>query len=307
MLKRSTSTIGILAVFALGAYLAWEASQLYLYRAVFAGSYKYNLLFTNYGWLIPIAVFLGIFVGAASIRKPAEIAGDKVLRHDETAFLIHWGHAVSCVVLLVTGVMLGFLFVPRLVGTPQMAGFMLNLHFVGVLVFMFSVSMHITDVYVGGKFKEHMPEAHDLEDAIAHYAAKLGLATPKKEGKFLASERLSYPMWIVSVGLVILTGVIKVSAHYWNLPGELMKVTTFLHDVAAILVLLNLMAHITMSTIVPWSWPLIKSMLFGWIPLDYVKHHHALWYEEITGEILTEPEPVVKKKKGRSKETVVES
>jgi len=294
--KRSTSTIVLLAVFALGICLAYEASQLYLYRASFAGSYKYNLLFTEYGWLIPIAVFLGVFAGSAATRKPVEVLDGRVLRHDETAFLIHWGHALSCLVLLITGVYLGFLFIPRLVNTPQMVGFMLNLHFIGVLVFMFSVTMHVTDVLVSGKLKDHMPAAHDLGDAIAHYAAKLGLATPKKEGKYLASERLSYPLWVLSVGLIILTGIIKVAAHYWNLPETLMGVTTFLHDVAAILVLINLVAHIVLSSIVPWSWPLIKSMLIGYVPLEYVKHNHALWYEEITGETLPDPEPKKKLK-----------
>lgn len=296
MVKRSTSTIGLLAVFAVGIFLAYEASQLYLYRAAFAGSYKYNLLFTNYGWLIPIAVFLGIYAGAAAKRKEAEIVDGKVLRHDETAFLIHWAHALSCLLLLATGVYLGFLFIPRLVNTPQMVGFILNLHFVGVLVFMFSVSMHITDVLVGGKLKEHMPESHDMQDAVAHYAAKLGIGAAKKEGKFLASERLSYPMWVVSVGLVILTGLVKVSAHIWTIPAGLMGFTTLFHDVAALLVLLNLLAHVTLSSIVPWSWPLIKSMLTGYVSLDYARHHHALWYEEITGETLPEPQPKKKKK-----------
>ncbi len=304
MPKRSSSTIILLAVFAIGIFLAYEASQPYLYRAAFAGSYKYNLLFTNYGWLIPIAVFLGIFAGAAAKRKEAEIVDGKVLRHDETAFLIHWSHAVSCVLLLITGVYLGFLFIPRLVNTPQMVGFMINLHFIGVLVFMFSVTMHVTDVLVGGKLKEHLPADHDLGDAIAHYGAKLGLATPKKEGKFLASERLSYPLWVLSVGLVILTGVVKVSAHYWNLPAGLMKVTTLFHDLAAILVLANLAAHVFLSSIVPWSWPLIKSMINGYVPLEYAKHHHALWYEELTGEILPDPEPPAKKRnKDQQKET----
>ena len=283
MVKRLTSFLGLLAVFALGIYLAFKASRLFIYRAGFAGSYRYNLLFTHYGWLTPIAALLGVYVGAASKRKAAVLSEEKILRHDETAFLTHWGHALSTLLLLGTGVYLGFLFIPRLVGTPQAVGFLFNLHFVGVLVFLFSVSMHVTDILVGNKLKEHLPEVRDFKDAIAHYAAKFGIGQKPREGKFLASEKLSYPLWIASVGLVISSGFIKVAAHIWNLPAGIMGVTTLFHDMGAILVGLNLLVHIVMSSIMPWSWPLLRSMITGYAPAEYVKSNHAKWYEEITG------------------------
>lgn len=297
-MKRHWSFIGLLAILAAGTYIAYEASQLYIYRAAFAGSYKYNLLFTNYAWLVPMAVFLGVFVGASSKEKKAELVDGKILRHDENAFMVHWSHALSTLALLGTGVYLGFLFIPRLVLTPQQAGFALNLHFVGVLIFLFSVTHHVTNVLVSGKLKEHMPEAGDMHDAIAHYAAKFGIGQKPREGKFLASERLSYPLWVVSVGLVILSGFIKVAAHVWNIPAGVMGATTFLHDVGALLVGLNLVAHIIMSSVMPWSWPLLRSMITGYVSADYAKHHHVKWYEEVTGTSVPDEPAKKSKQKG---------
>lgn len=299
MLKRSVSTMGLVTAFAVGAYLAYEASRLYIYRAAFAGSYTYNLLFTSYGWLIPISIFVGIYASAAPKRRAVEITeGDKILRHDETAFLIHWSHATSTLLLLITGVYLGFLFIPRFVSAPEMVGFILNLHFVAVLIFMFSVSMHVTDVLMGGKLKEHMPGSHDFHDAIAHYAAKFGIGQKPREGKFLASERLSYPLWIVSVGVVLLSGLVKVAAHIWDLPSGVMGITTLLHDFGALLVGLNLVAHVVMSSVMPWSWPLLRSMFTGYVPAEYAKHHHVKWYEELTG--LKVPDSSVQENKKES-------
>lgn len=281
--KRFWTVVGLLAVFAAGSYIAYESSQLSVYRAAFAGSYKYNLFFQNYHWLIPLAVFLGIFAGASSNRKAPKLEHGKILRHDESVFLVHWAHALSTLLLIVTGVYLGFLFIPRLVASPEQAGFALNLHFVGVLVFVFSITHHLTDLFIYGKFKEHLPEPTDFQDAIAHYASKFGIGRQPREGKYLASEKLSYPMWVMTVGLILITGFIKVSAHVWNLPAGLMGVTTLLHDVVAMLIALNLTIHIIMSSVLPWSWPLLQSMITGYVSEEYAKHHHVKWYEEVTG------------------------
>ncbi|MBO8126890.1 MAG: cytochrome b/b6 domain-containing protein [Firmicutes bacterium] len=289
-MKRLVTALVLLAIFAEGTYLAYKAAQLYIYRAVFAGSYTYNLLFTSSSWLLPIAIFLGIYVGATVKRRESELTDGKVLRHDETAFLIHWSHALSTLVLIGTGIYLGFFFFPRLVHSPEQVGFVLNLHFVGVVVFLFSISLHLTDMYVTGKIKEHLPEPGDFQDAIAHYVSKLGIGRKPKEGKYLASEKLSYPMWIVSVGLVLITGFIKVAAHRWSIPGGVMGAVTWLHDLGALLVGINLVVHIIMSSVMPWSWPLLRSMLTGYVSEEYVRKHHAKWYEELANQPLKEAE-----------------
>lgn len=245
-----------------------------------------DLLFDRAPWVILFAAFLGILVGAALRNRKPRITNGKVLRHDWAASLYHWTFALSGVMLLLTGFFMGFSkgfsFVPRVFNDPQTVAFLYNLHFVGAAFFAFGFLAHLTDGYVSGRIKEHMPRASDIKDAIAHYASKVGLAKKPYEGMYLASEKLSYPLWLGSIGLLGITGLIKVAAHIWNIPGSVMGVTFFLHDLGAFVFALVFIAHIVLGVIVPWSWPLFLSMVTGYVPKEYVKHHHPKWYDELS-------------------------
>jgi cytochrome b subunit of formate dehydrogenase len=283
MAQRRVSIAVVLAsVFGVGAYLAFVLSRLYLFRQGFAGSYTYHLLFKSAPWAVLAAAALGAFYGASvENREEPELKNGRVLRHDEVAFLEHWTHASSTVLLLGTGIVLGFLFFPRLVPNAQTIGFVMNLHFVGVLVFLFGIGYYLANAWVNGGLKEHLPEPGDLRAAVADYLAKLGVGKAPAEGKYLASERLSYVGWIVGVAGIILTGAVKVSAHVWSLPGALMGAMSWLHDAFALLMLAMLAVHVVASSVVPWSWPLLKSMLTGYVSEEYVREHHVRWFEEL--------------------------
>jgi formate dehydrogenase subunit gamma len=146
------------------------------------------------------------------------------------------------------------------------------------------MSAHITDGYVTGKIKEHMPESKDFGDAIAHYTSKVGIGAHPREGKYLASERLSYLLWLVFIGLVVLTGFFKAAAHIWNIPGEIMGAATFIHDLSALGMVALLVFHVLLGALVPWSWQLLRSMVTGYVSEKYVEKHHPLWHEELKGK-----------------------
>jgi formate dehydrogenase subunit gamma len=42
--------------------------------------------------------------------------------------------------------------------------------------------------------------------------------------------------------------------------------------------------HVLLAAVVPWSWPLLKSMFSGWVPLDFAREHHPVWYEQLEKE-----------------------
>ncbi len=292
--KRLSITAWLLAILAGGLYTAFKASRLYAFKAAFATTYTYNLLFKSTIWLIPLAALLGVLMGTMiENRKGPEIKDGQILRHDEVAFLEHWSHAVSTLLLLVSGIYLGALFVPRLVHRPETVGFALNAHFVGVVIFLFGVAYYLTNVWLAGSMKEHMPRPGDFEEALASYRAKFGRGMTPREGKYQASERLAHLGWVVLIGAIILTGSVKVADHLWDLPGWLMGVTTFFHDLVALGILAFLAAHVVAAAVVPWSWQLLKSMLTGYISEAYVRKNHARWYEEIQkgGERQETPAP----------------
>ena len=110
-------------------------------RLALPESYTYFLLFEPAGWLIPLSALLGIFFRASwqNLNGDPELADGKILRHDEHMFLAHWSHALSVLILLASGLVKGPLFLPRLVHTPEAAGFSLNLHFIGIVIFAFGL------------------------------------------------------------------------------------------------------------------------------------------------------------------------
>ncbi len=282
MLARLLIVLTTLIGLAFGTYWAYEASRFYVFQSGFTGSSTYNLLFESAVWAIPIAILFGILLGSFAKRKVVpSIKNGKVLRHDETMFFQHWANAFATLILIGTGIALGFLIFPRFVTEPQNIGFVMNLHFIGACLFLFVIFFHVTKNILSGEIKENMPKAHDIPNAINHYKAKFGFGKQPVEGKYLASERLSYPAWGVVIALIILTGLTKVSAYIWNMPEGLMAAATFLHGLATILIIFLLIIHVIAGAIIPPSWPLLRSMITGYVKEDYVKSHHVNWYKEI--------------------------
>jgi formate dehydrogenase subunit gamma len=281
-MRRIFTVVGLLVVAMGGIYLAFLTSRLVPSGRPATESYTYNLLFSSAWSMIPIAALMGVFFGAFNERHKEHISEGKVLRHDVAEFFEHWGHTLGMLFLLVSGVLLGFLFIPRFLHDAEAVGFAMNLHFVGVLITAFSVVYHITDLAVAGDAKELLPGAADFKHVVAHYAAKVGLDEPPKEGKYFASERLAYPVWIVSMAVMAITGLTKVAAHVWSLPAGLMAIATSVHDVFTLVFIAVLAAHIVLGAIVPWSWPHFVSMLTGYMKEETVAKYHVEWYEELT-------------------------
>lgn len=282
MRTRLPIAVAMLSVLAALSYWAYDASQLYVFREEVTGSFKYDLLFDTAVTAIPVAALIGIFLGTLSGRKvQTRVINGKVERHDELMFIQHWTNAIGTVLLIVTGVLLGTLFIPRMLVSTEHVGFALNLHFVGILFFFFGISYYVTKGMVSGDLKHMMPRKGDLKGMIGHYRAMFFGGTAPKEEKFLAAERVVFPFWIIGVGGIALTGIVKTIAHIWSMPGGLMEVTTFLHGVFGIYMALMLVAHIIAGSLLPASWPLFRSMITGNVTEKYVKAHHEKWYEEL--------------------------
>lgn len=281
--KRSIIAAGLSVTAAGGVFVARAFTQPVPYETEYAKSSAYYLLFEPAAWIIPLAAFLGIFLRALSKNSESELKceGGKIIRHDEHMFFSHWSHTLSVVMLAVTGIVLGSLFLPRLVHTPEAVAFALNLHFVGTVIFVFGLFYGISDSVISGGLKDFLPGANDIKSSFSYYGSKLGMGAPPKQGKYLASEKLGFPLWVVLVAGITVTGGIKAAAHLWSLPSEFMAAMTYMHGVCALGLLAMLALHVLLGAIVPWSWPLMRSMLTGYMTEEYVRENHILWYEEI--------------------------
>ena len=274
MRKHALAGVFVLLAVALGvAYAAWSATV----QGV-------ELLFDSAGWLVWLAPFAGALSAGATKRTDPVIEGDKVLRHDGAAILEHWTHGVGTAVLLVSGIALGFLFVPALVGSGEPVRAIMNLHFVSVVVFLFGTFYYGANTLLAPKrFKEHLPTGDAIGFTKRHYGRLLGFKglTMPPERKYFESEKMAYLLALGATGAVIVSGLLKVAAHSLNVPAIVMTVATPLHDIATVAMLAFFLAHVFFAAILPMSWPVLGSMFTGYVSLEHAEAEHAGWLEEL--------------------------
>ncbi len=241
-------------------------------------------LFDNLWWVIFMAAFCGLMLGAYWQRVDPFIKGQRVWRHDGAARLSHWTHAAGCTLLLISGVALGFFFIPRLVAGTAGASQMMDLHFLGALLFVFGGFFWLSNTILAPwRFREHMPDKGSLVEGITHYAHIFGLTSKKvRPAKYDGSERLAFVPIVLFAALLILTGFIKLAPRFIGVPTSLLSAMTWLHDVSALMMLVLFFFHVLLAAVVPWSWPLLRSMFNGWVPREFAKSHHPVWYEQLS-------------------------
>jgi formate dehydrogenase subunit gamma len=245
-----------------------------------------GLLFDSATWLVWLAPFAGVLAAGVTKRKDPVIEGERVLRHDDAAILEHWAHGIGTAVLLVSGIALGFLFVPSLVGAGAPVWAAMNVHFVAVVVFLFGTFYYAANTALALKrFGEHLPTRDAIDYTRRHYGLLLGFKklTFPPERKYFESEKMAFILALVSTVVIIATGLVKVAAHAIDVPGWLLAVATPAHDIATVAMLAFFLAHVFFAAILPMSWPVLRSMFTGYVPLDYARHEHAGWIAELEG------------------------
>jgi formate dehydrogenase subunit gamma len=273
------------------AVAAFVLGMVYAWRIAFVDGTE--LLFDSAWWLVLLAPLLGVLAAGLTRRTDPVIEGDRVLRHDGPAILEHWAHGIGTVVLLVTGLALGAFFIPSLLSQKQVWAAM-NVHFVAVVVFLFGTFYYGANAFLSRKrFREHLPTANAFKFTVQHYGRLLG---NKKydmppEDKYFESERMAFLLAVASTALIVVTGLLKVAAHVFDMPGWIMAITTPAHDVAMVAMAGFFLAHVLFAAVLPMGWPMLRSMFTGYVTVEHAKAEHAGWYRELTTPTVAPSEP----------------
>jgi formate dehydrogenase subunit gamma len=67
-----------------------------------------------------------------------------------------------------------------------------------------------------------------------------------------------------------------------GMPSSLLSAMTWIHDLSALMMLLLFFFHVLLAAVMPWSWPLLRSMFNGWVPRDFAESHHPQWYKQLS-------------------------
>ncbi len=220
------------------------------------------------------------------------MAGKSIKAFGLAERLGHWLHAAVFFALLLTGLVL---YVPTLSMTVGVGGpgqMVRYLHRVFAILFMaVPVIFLIVDAVESGLkefaitmkkiFTWGPDDAKWLGAAFAYYFNGDESKMPPQD-KFNTGQKLFYVLNVFGYIIWVVTGLIM-----WFGKGSvsvgLFQWSVFLHDLAVIVVGGFFLIHFYLSTFHPLMKDSLDSMRFGTLPEEYVKEHHAKWYEEVKG------------------------
>ena len=207
-----------------------------------------------------------------------------ILRHTKAVRLVHWSIALSIFLLIFSG----FGQMPlykryMLTDIAPWTGdywFTLYLHYLGAIVLMVAAGWHI--VFHGIRREGGLiPRSGDLTESYHIMKAMITGGKEPPSEKYLAEQRLAYAFIAGTVGLLIITGMVKVVKNLGiHLNDSLLFWATQLHNLGAVLIIFGIIAHLG-AFLVPANRNLLPSMFHGEVAEEYVKHRHSLWYERL--------------------------
>ena len=99
--------------------------------------------------------------------------------------------------------------------------------------------------------------------------------------QFTFYERLiSFPLWELSIGLVMLTGIIKAMRYIYPIPGDVLYWVSAIHVGAGVLLGMKFLDHLR-YLLAPSRYPLMATMVTGWLPEGYVRRFFPGWYARL--------------------------
>ncbi len=232
------------------------------------------------GWLLVlVAAAIGAFYRwKGPIKLHGTPSGKQLLRFGSWDRMVHWGAAISFVLLAVTGLIILFgkhILLP-IIGYTLFAWIAIlakNIHnFVGPVFAFCTVLLFVTFV------KDNLPKMHDLQWVAKAGGLFSGQHVPS--ARFNAGEKAWF--WI---GVTLLGVVVSITGFILNFPNfeqgrALMQQANVIHVIAAVVFMTLALGHIYMGTLgVEGAY---ESMRDGYVDETWAKEHHEFWHQEVT-------------------------
>jgi len=200
-------------------------------------------------------------------------ATQKLIRHALADRLFHWGVAVTTLILL------GTAFLPILGWNFAWV----DLHWITGVVLTLLVLFHTVRASIWQDLRSMWIGLEDLRGGIdlARWSLRLADGPPGPAGKYSLAQKLIHHLFTVVVGVTIATGclmLVKIDTPWWErdpywLSEGVWGVIYVLHDLAALLLITMLMAHVYFA-LRPEKLHFTRSMILGWITRSEYETHH---------------------------------
>lgn len=213
---------------------------------------------------------------------------NKIKRHNTIEIIEHWSVALSGIILLFTG--LGCLPLYKRYYITELPGFgwtgdffnVTVIHYIAAVIFVSAVFFHIFYHGLRGD-RSLLPRKGDISQSFKVLGAMFGLGEEPPSDKYLPEQRVAYVGIGALILVLIVTGIIKVLKNLeWLVLSPLMEsINTLVHTLFGFLFVFAFFIHVGIVLLFKSNWPLLKSLITGWIDEDYVLKRHSLWYEKI--------------------------
>lgn len=211
----------------------------------------------------------------------------KILRQPLSNRIVHWGTAISIFMLIITGIgqmpVYSRYMLVQPFGTKWLTSYEITLwvHYIFAALLMFFVAYHIVYHVIRKEFAI-LPRKGDVKGSFLIFKAMLLRKEEPPSDKYLPEQRLAYAFFAFSIGLVIITGMIKVIKNIMGIqPTDgILLWGALLHNIAMVLIIIAIVLHLA-AFIVKENRKLLPGMFTGYVDYDYVKKRHKIWYDKL--------------------------
>lgn len=230
------------------------------------------------GWLIVLIMALigGFYAWKGPVKLHAKPTGRKLQRFGSWERMVHWGAAISFVILGVTGLIVLFgkhVLLPVIGYTlfSWLATLSKLLHnFAGPVFAFCTVLLFVTFA------KDNLPKLHDLQWFAKAGGLFSGSHVPSD--RFNAGEKSWFWVGVTFLGIVVsVTGFVLLFPNFEQGRAMMQEMNVF-HAVAAVVFIVLSLGHIYMGTVgVEGAY---ESMRTGFVDETWAREHHEYWYNE---------------------------
>lgn len=215
---------------------------------------------------------------------------NKIYRQPLPNRFVHWGIAISIIMLIISGLGQMPLYSRYLVkqpfGTKWLTSYEITLwvHYVFAAVLMFFIAYHIVFHLIRKEFSL-LPKKGDIKGSLLVLKAMLLRQKEPPSEKYLPEQRLTYAYFAFAIALVVITGFIKVIKNIIGVQPSngILLWGAQLHNLATVLVIIGIILHLG-AFIIKDNRKLLPGMFTGYVDKKYVKERHSLWYKELNKE-----------------------
>lgn len=211
---------------------------------------------------------------------------ERVLWFSASARFVHWGHTVTFLVLLFTGLAI---FSPSLEFLAPLFGGFNNAGLIHRIMAVFYTMIPLICLIINPKgFIEWWKDVFNFTINDMKYLMVFPLeffGFPVKippQTRFNGGEKINSVVTTTSCVFLAISGYIMWFPGYFSL--WLVRAAYPIHDICMIVATCMVCLHAYLGSLHPGSSESLQGMLGGTVQSDWAAHHHAQWYEEVTSK-----------------------